>query len=204
MARLGAVLLAAGASARFAGGNKLLADLGGRPLIAHAADTLVASPLDEIVVVTGRDSEEVKRLLASHAVRFAHNEAWAAGMGSSISSGIRALGAAVAGAFIVPGDMPFLTAGLLALLEDRFDRAGGERIVVPTTPAGAQRNPVLWPRRYFPELARLGGAEGGKALLRRRAGETERVAIAEARVLEDIDTAEDLAAARRQLALRAR
>jgi molybdenum cofactor cytidylyltransferase len=203
MARIGAVLLAAGASTRFGAGNKLLAELGGRPLVAHAADALLASGVDVIVVVTGRDSEQVRQILARTAVRFAHNEGWIRGMGSSIGSGLRALGSQPSGAFVVPGDMPFLTAGVIATLRDRFIRAGGERIVVPTTPEGAQRNPVLWPRRCFAELALLRGAEGGKPLLRRYAEQTVSVAFADALALADVDTAEDLEAARRQLALRA-
>ena len=113
MAGIGAVLLAAGASTRFGGGNKLLAELGGRPLVAHAADALLGSGVDEIVVVTGRNSEQVRQILARTAVRFAHNKGWIRGMGSSIASGLRALGSQPSGAFVVPGDMPFLTAGRL-------------------------------------------------------------------------------------------
>lgn len=203
MARIGAVLLAAGASTRFGAENKLLADLGGRPLVAHAAGALLASGVDEIVVVTGRDSEQVRQILARTAVRFAHNEGWIRGMGSSIASGLRALGSQPSGAFVVPGDMPFLTAATIATLRERFIQAGGERIVVPTTPEGAQRNPVLWPRRCFAELALLCGAEGGKPLLKRYSDQTVCVAFADALALTDVDTAEDLEAARRQLALRA-
>jgi molybdenum cofactor cytidylyltransferase len=203
MARIGAVLLAAGASTRFGAENKLLADLGGRPLVARAADALLASEVDEIVVVTGRDSEQVRQILARTAVRFAHNEGWIRGMGSSIASGLRALGSQPSGAFVVPGDMPFITTGTIATLRDRFIQAGGERIVVPTTPEGAQRNPVLWPRRCFAELALLSGAQGGKLLLKRYSDQTVCVAFADAFALTDVDTAEDLEAARRQLALRA-
>ena len=122
---------------------------------------------------------------------------------SSIGTGIRALGAEMSGAFVVPGDMPFLTAGLFVVLRDEFGRAGGERIVVPTTPDGAQRNPVLWPRRHFAEFARLGGPEGGKPLLRRHWDQIVKVPVVDPNVFADVDTEEDLAAARARLALRA-
>ena len=202
MARIGAVLLAAGASTRFGAGNKLLAELGGRPLVAHAADALLASGVDEIVVVTGRESEQVRQILARTAVRFAHN-------GLDTRHGVvdrqRSTGAGLAavrrlrrsGRHAVPHR------GTIATLRDQFIRAGGERIVVPTTPEGAQRNPVLWPRRCFAELALLSGAEGGKPLLKRYSDQTVCVAFADALALTDVDTAEDLEAARRQLALRA-
>lgn len=202
MAGVGAVLLAAGASTRFGAGNKLLADLGGRPLLARAAHAIAAAEVDEIVVVTGRDDAQVRQAVAAIALRFAHNDDWATGMGSSISTGIRSLASQPAGAFIIPADMPFLTPGLLVALRDAFVRAGGERIVVPTTPDGAQRNPVLWPRRYFAELALLSGPKGGKPLLRRYSDQILKVPLADPQVFADVDTDEDLAAARARLALR--
>ena len=203
MAGIGAVLLAAGASTRYAAGNKLLAELSGKPLVAHPAEAIAAAGLDEIVVVTGRDAAQVRRALAATAVRFAHNDDWAAGMGGSISTGIRALGAQLSGAFVVPGDMPLLTPGVLGALRDAFVRARRERIVMPTTAKGAQRNPVLWPRRYFAELALLSGPEGGKPLLRRHTDQIVEVPVADPDVFADVDTEEELAAARRRLALRA-
>jgi molybdenum cofactor cytidylyltransferase len=202
MAGIGAVLLAAGASTRFTAGNKLLADLGGKPLVTYPAEAIAAARVDEIVVVTGRDAAHVRRALAAIAVRFVHNDDWAAGMGGSICVGIRAIGAQISGAFIVPGDMPLLTPGLLVSLRDAFVRAGSDRIVVPTTAVGAQRNPVLWPRQYFSELVLLSGPEGGKPLLRRHADRIVEVRVADPDVFADVDTEGELAAARRQLALK--
>jgi len=48
-----AIVVAAGASTRMAGTDKLLAPIGDRPLLAHAVLALTASPaIDSIVVVT--------------------------------------------------------------------------------------------------------------------------------------------------------
>ena len=66
----------------------------------------------------------------------------------------------------------------------------------PAAPAGGQRNPVLWPRRFFPKLMFLSGAEGAKRLLRSVVSETISVTADDPAVFADVDTSADLEAAR--------
>ena len=192
METIGAVLLAAGSSSRFGEANKLVADVGGEPLIRLVARVLMESGIGDLVVVTGHDSEAVEAALDGLTLRFVHNEDWSSGMGRSIARGIRALRPDTPAAFVVPGDMPFLTIALLHALAGRYADADGRRIVVPTTEDGKQRNPVLWPRRRFDELASLDGPEGGKALLKRHRPEALLVPVADESVFADIDTTADL------------
>ena len=199
MARIAAVLLAAGASRRFGEANKLLADIGGEPLVRRVARVLVASGLAEIIAVTGGEPKSCTAALDGLPVRCVHNESWAAGMGGSIAAGIRALALKIDGAFIVPGDMPFLDAALFRQLVAEFDGSGGGKIVFAATPEGEQRNPVLWPRRYFPQLAALRGPEGAKRLLQRAGAETIRVIVEDPIEFSDVDTPADLQAARVRL-----
>ena len=63
---IGAVLLAAGASHRFGTENKLLANIGGKPLIRWVAEEITHSGAAEVVVVTGCD-----HLLIENALEFA-------------------------------------------------------------------------------------------------------------------------------------
>jgi molybdenum cofactor cytidylyltransferase len=156
MAEIGAVLLAAGASQRFGADNKLLANIEGRPLIRRAAEEIMHSGA-EVLVVTGCDHLLIEKDLDGLPLRFAHNPSWTRGMDSSIAVGVMALGSQALGAFIVPGDMPFLTSALLKHLMTAFSESRGASIVYPTTLAGEQRNPALWPRRFFPLLASLSG-----------------------------------------------
>lgn len=192
MDSIGAVLLAAGASRRFGEENKLVAPLDGQPLVRHVADTLIESGISDLVVVTGHGRDAIEAALDGRPLRFVHNEDWEAGMGRSIARGVRALRPDTPAAFIVPGDMPFLTVALLEALAGHYTDAGGDRIVVPTTEAGAQRNPVLWPRSRFDDLANLDGPEGGKALLKRHWDHAVRVPVADHTVFVDIDTPGDL------------
>ena len=116
---IAAVLLAAGASNRFGEKNKLLSDLGGKPLIRRVAEAIVCSGV-EVVVVTGCDRLLIERALEGLPLRFAHNLNWESGMGASIAVGVMALGQQVQGAFVVPGDLPFLTSDLIKDLRAVF------------------------------------------------------------------------------------
>jgi molybdenum cofactor cytidylyltransferase len=198
MAEIGAVLLAAGASQRFGADNKLLANIGGRPLIRWVAEEIVHSSA-EAVVVTGCDHLLIEKALEDLPLRFAHNPSWTRGMGSSIAAGVMALGSQVRGAFIVPGDMPFLTSALLKELMATFNESRGALIVYPITRAGEQRNPVLWPRRFFPLLASLNGPEGAKRLLATSIDSQEPVPVVDEGAFADIDLPADLDTARSRL-----
>jgi molybdenum cofactor cytidylyltransferase len=195
-----AVLLAAGSSRRFGAGSKLLADAGGRPLIAWAAAALAVSRVAEIIVVTGPDPGGIQAALAGFRVRYAHNPNHLAGMGTSVAAGIEAVSAEARGALVCPGDMPGLTPHLIDRLIAVFEQHGGDRIIYPRTGEGRQGNPVLWPRRLFGRLAALRGQSGGKALLEEHASETLAVPAEGIAASLDIDTLEDLEHYRRQLA----
>jgi molybdenum cofactor cytidylyltransferase len=197
MVNIGAVLLAAGASQRFGADNKLLASIGGKPLIRRVAAEIVDSGA-ELVVVTGCNHLLIEKALEGLPLRFAHNLSWTRGMGSSIAIGVIALGSQVLGAFIVPGDMPFLTSALLKNVMATFNESGGASIVYPTTLAGEQRNPVLWPRRFFPLLASLSGSGGAKHLLATSIDSQKQVPVVDEDAFGDIDVPADLETARSQ------
>jgi molybdenum cofactor cytidylyltransferase len=194
MGKLAAVVLAAGASNRFGADNKLLASIGGCPLVRRGVEAILASTEIEVWVVTGHDRPLIEKALSDLPVRFVHNENWPTGMGSSIAVGISALGEGVEGAFVLPADMPFISATLLRRLVTVFEQHDGHAIVFPALPTGEQRNPVLWPRRFFPKLRTLSGQEGAKQILQDLKSESVVVAVSDGAVLADIDTRGELEA----------
>lgn len=199
MARLAAIVLAAGQSERFGGQNKLCAPLGDTPLVRRVTATVLDAGIGEVVVVTGNDSAQVEQALEGLAVRFVYNSDWKSGMGTSIAAGITALDDRIDGAFIIPGDMPFLDPALFRTLASVFEQNEFQSIVFPTTVSGEQRNPVLWPRRYFSDLAALSGMEGAKSLLRSVANRTVAIPFGEDMLFTDVDSQDDLAVAQRGL-----
>lgn len=190
---LGAVLLAGGASRRFGADNKLLAELAGVPIVTKVAHAILDGIGGEVVVVTGAEHDAYVVALSGLPLRFVANPSWDDGIGSSIAAGVRALSGTPCGAFIVPGDLPNLTADVFRRLGEAFREAGGARAVVPVTARGEQRNPVLWPRKLFAKLALLAGPKGGKSLLDTLAGERLDVAFGDESLFADIDTPDDLA-----------
>jgi molybdenum cofactor cytidylyltransferase len=192
MRALGAIVLAAGSSERFGADNKLLADIGGNALIRVVVGAVVGAGIADVVVVTGSEEERIAAALDALPLRFAHNANWRAGMGMSIAAGIAALRTQSEGAFVVPGDMPRLTSDLFMRVAAAFDGSGRRAIVFPADAAGEQRNPVLWPKRFFPELTTLSGPKGAKALLQAHSSECLAVLVEDPAILEDIDTQDDL------------
>src|SRR5207247_813255 len=62
---IAAVVLAAGRSSRMGGPNKLLAEIGGRPLVRIVAEAALTSQARPVVVVTGHERERGETARAS-------------------------------------------------------------------------------------------------------------------------------------------
>ena len=125
MTRVGAVVLAAGQSARFraAGGSeatKLVAKLDGQPIVRIVAETALASRASPVVVVVGHARNAVEAALAGLNVGLAFNPAFASGLASSLRVGLSALPPDVVGAVVLLGDMPRVQARLIDALIDSF------------------------------------------------------------------------------------
>ncbi len=194
--RCGAIVLAAGRSSRFEGGHKLLADIGGQPLIRRTLEAAAASNVDNIVLVVAPETEAALRLAAGDGRwSITVNTEAARGLSTSLRAGLAALPQNILGALVILADMPGLTPGLIARLLARAAEYPGS-IVYPLTGQGQQGHPVFWPADIFPEFADLRGDQGAKPLLRRHAHRIVTIPADESAAI-DIDTVEDLAAFQR-------
>lgn len=189
-----AVLLAAGSSTRFGKDNKLLAKVGNAPLIQKVAKALLASHAAEVVAVTGFEASKVAEALSGLDIKRAYNADYEDGLSSSLHCGINSLPAGARGAMVVLADMPGMTARLVNRLIDAFEKAEGEKIVYPVNEDGAQGNPVIWPRRFFPDLLSLEGDKGAKALLGEYEDACVAVSVKGDAPFRDIDKPSDLEA----------
>jgi CTP:molybdopterin cytidylyltransferase MocA len=196
MSKVSAVLLAAGAGSRF-GGGKLLAPYEGRPLIEAALRGLRRAPVDEIMVVVGKDAEELRETCAPYGVRVVENPNWAKGMSTSVLAGLWACGPEVRAVVVALADQPLVGEEAVARLVGAFEQ--GAKTAVATY-GGHPRNPVLFAREVWPLLEReLSGDEGARAVLRRHPELVTEVACDDVADPADVDTVEDL----RRLAERA-
>src|SRR4029077_14693778 len=144
-----------------------LEEINGKGLVRIAAEHVLASRARPVIVVTGHQKERVERALAGLPVTFVHNPDFADGLSTSLKAGITA-GAADAddadGAIVCLGDMPQVSARLIDRLIAAFDPERGALFVIPTI-LGKRGNPVLWSRRFFPDLAAVEGDVGARHLI---------------------------------------
>jgi molybdenum cofactor cytidylyltransferase len=194
--RVAVLILAAGKSTRMGGANKLLAELDGQPMVAWAVRTALASKAAEPIVVTGHMAAEVERAIRRAAndrqVRIVHNPEYAAGLSTSLAVGVSALDHDVDGVIVCLGDMPRVGAATLDRLIAAFDPVEGRAICVPTY-RGKRGNPVLWDKRFFPELRAIAGDVGARHLIGAHGELVAEVEMADDGVLVDVDTPQALA-----------
>jgi molybdenum cofactor cytidylyltransferase len=196
--RVAAVVLAAGMARRM-GTNKLLEDVGGRPMIARVVDAFLASKAGPVVVVVGHEAARVRDALAGKQVVFVENPAYEEGLGASLRAGIAAVASmrdpAVDGALVALGDMPFVRPALVDQLIGAFDPRGAFSVCVPVHER-KRGHPVLWSSRHFAEMAKLEGDVGARVLLERHADAVLQVPVEDPGIHLDVDTAAMLDAAR--------
>jgi molybdenum cofactor cytidylyltransferase len=193
--QVAAIVLAAGRSTRMHGPNKLTAEIGGKPLVRIATEQALASRAAPVVVVTGHERAEVEAALTGLEVQVVHNPRYVDGLSRSLKTGLAAVPAEASGVIVCLGDMPHVTTALINRLVAAFNPAQGALVVVPTT-GGKRGNPVVWGRRFFPDLMALDGDLGARHLISANAEVVVEVAIEDSAVLFDVDTPDALLTAR--------
>jgi molybdenum cofactor cytidylyltransferase len=190
---IAAIVLAAGRSRRMAPHNKLLVtDPSGKTMIARVVDNVLSSNARPIVVVTGHMAEQIETALGGRPVRYVHAPDYAQGLAESLKTGIAAVPPECAGAIVCLGDMPLVTGRMIDRLLAMYDPEEGRSIVLPTF-RGKQGNPMLWDRRYFPEILGISGDSGARFLVGKHAEQVAEVEMADDAVLRDFDTTDSLA-----------
>jgi CTP:molybdopterin cytidylyltransferase MocA len=175
-----ALVLAAGEGSRF-GGAKQLAELRGRPLLAHAVATAKAAGLDRVVVVLGARAAEVRDAVDLAGVSVAVCEDWADGMSASLRCGLHAA-AGSDEVVVLLGDQPGVGAGAVA----RVRAAAGD--AARATYGGAPGHPVVLRAALLARAGELSGDAGFRDLL----GAATPVECGDLGDPRDIDTRDDL------------
>ena len=154
---IAAVVLAAGRSRRMAPHNKLLlADRAGKTMVARVVDNVLSSKARPVLVVTGHQASRYEHALGGRPVRYVHAADYADGLAASLKAGIAAVPPEAAAAIVCLGDMPLVTGRMIDRLLEAYDPDEGRLIVLPTF-RGKQGNPMLWDRRFFPEILGITG-----------------------------------------------
>lgn len=189
-ANIAALVLAAGQSSRMGGTNKLLAEVGGVPMVLRAVNAALASKAASVTVVLGHEAEKVEALLAGRKVNIVRNADFAQGMSTSLRAGIRALPPEAEAAVVLLADMPRVSAVHVDRLIDAFE-AQRPAIVVPRR-NGQRGNPILWPRAFFAAMQNVAGDQGARGVLEANAACIRFVDMDDYAIHADVDTPEDL------------
>lgn len=187
--KIGGILLAAGGSSRL-GCPKQLLNFKGKSLIRRAAETLVDSQCDPIVVVLGAEIELSTAELKGLNVAICTNEKWQAGMSSSIISGLRSLleiESSLDAVIITLCDQPHVMSTDIDRLITAFTVSGPR--VVAAKYGETTGVPALFSKEMYDELFTLTGDKGARQIIRNHGDLVEAVVVEKAAI--DIDTLDD-------------
>jgi len=159
---ISAILLAAGQSKRMNGENKLTKEIKGIPLIKHSVKNILASSVDELIIILGYQNEIIEKLIDKHKkIKFVFNRDFESGMASSIKIGLDNLSKKTESFFICLGDMPMVSHDIYDQLIKSKDK---KKIIIPTY-KGQQGNPVLFDRSMKEKIVEITGDAGAKKIL---------------------------------------
>ncbi len=187
--RVTAVVPAAGASRRF-GSAKLLADVGGEPLLQHTLRALIDGGLSRVVLVASPvHGLHAVPLVSDARVHVVTNPDPDRGMFSSIQVALVevARGDAV---LVLPADMPFVRAETVAEVIAAFAGAGGAAVVAVY--AGRRGHPLIIPAEIWPQLLARPVDTNLKAALADEGVVSAEAVVDDPGVLRDVDVQGDL------------
>ncbi|KIC11224.1 4-diphosphocytidyl-2C-methyl-D-erythritol synthase [Leisingera sp. ANG-M1] len=188
MTAIAILLLAAGASSRMQGRDKLLEDLDGQPLLTLICRRAALTGLPVYVTLPG--IAHPRAIATGTAAQVPVPDA-KDGMSASIRRGVAALPKEAEAAMILPADMPEIETQDLLHIAAHF---GGEDspVLRATAANGTPGHPVLFPRRCFGALQNLSGDQGARSILKNETVQT--IPLPGRHALTDLDTPEDWAA----------
>ena len=181
----GCVVMASGMGKRF-GGNKLMADFGGRPLIQSVLS--VTEDLFERRVVVTRH-QDVRELCEKAGIQNVLHDL-------PLRSDMVRLGMEAEGiqncdrVMFIPSDQPLLQKGTVMSL---LLCAANEKDRIWRLTDGVQNGaPVIFPAWTYPELLQLPEGKGGGAVVKKYPDRVHTLQVQDPAELEDIDYREDL------------
>ena len=182
--KTGCVIMASGLGKRF-GGNKLMADFRGRPMIQRALDA-TEGLFTRRVVVTRHES--VAELCRGQNVEVVLHDL--PNRNDTVRLGLEALGDLDCCMFL-PGDQPLLRRETAAKLLQNWQQHP-DSIIRPIH-EDTEGSPVVFPSWAFPELKNLPEGKGGNVVIKNHPHDIIRISVSDPFELADVDTRETLA-----------
>ncbi len=197
-ARIFIILLAAGASFRMKGVDKLLETIDQTALLRRSAMTCCDSCSAGVTVVLRAPDLARRKVLHGLPVRILENPKWQTGMASSLVAGLAAQPAGCDAVLVVLADMPDIRTADLDRVMAGFSPSDGKTICQARSEDGQPGHPVLFGRQHFAALAALQNDSGGRSILRQNPDAVAYIATSGQSAVRDLDTAQDWSDYRRR------
>lgn len=189
-ARVSAVLLAAGESRRMGRHNKLRLSVAGLPLLSRMVETLLASRLQDIVVVLGHEAEGLRPMLDGLPVTVVYNPSYREGHMTSVYKGMEALSRPCDGVMVCLSDQPLLVPQDIDMLITAFADLGQGAVLVPFY-RGTRGNPVVIAQEHCQAILKGDRKRGFRRFIEDNPGLVTAVEMGSDHVVFDLDTPQD-------------
>lgn len=190
------LILAAGASSRMRGLDKLVQPVDGVPILRRVAEAAVATGSPVTVALPPRAAAR-RAVLSGLPTQVMEVRDADQGMSRSLVQGIAAItsasGSAADGLMVLPADMPGFTPEALTDLIARFQKQP-HLIWRGGTADGQQGHPTIFPRDLWSDLSQVTGDEGGRSVLHAHRDRVATLVLPGQMSVLDLDTPEDWAA----------
>jgi molybdenum cofactor cytidylyltransferase len=186
--RTGVIILAAGSSSRL-GQPKQLLEFKGKTLLEIAVEAAQSSLADSCVIVLGANADLIVEKIRNTKVDQVINENWESGMASSMQKGLKYLieKSDPDQVILMLSDQPFVDSNIInSLIENKINY---DNEIIACSYNGTLGVPVLFTKKYFPELLSLTGNEGAKKLVMAHQDDLHTIDFPKGAI--DIDTMED-------------
>lgn len=185
------IILAAGASSRMRGRDKLLEDIDGEPLLRHQALRALAVTDAKVLIALPVSPHPRYNVIDDLAVQTVPVPDAAEGMGASLRVAFASLPKDAPCAMLVLADLPDVTADDLAKVADAVDLSGDTLIWRGATAQGAAGHPVVFHRALFPAFAELHGDIGAQGVVAQAKGRISLIPLGDDRARRDLDTPQE-------------
>lgn len=190
---LSAIILAAGFSSRM-GALKALLPLGEQTMLEQSLALFRDGGIEDLVVVTGHRADAIRTIAERAGARIAHNPDFAAGMFSSIQTGVSRISDQSNGFFLLPVDIPLVQQSSVRLMARSFAESP-VRVLYPVFNC-RRGHPPLLAADLIPAIIEQRNPEGGlRSLLARitadQSDQVREIPVTDPYIHIDIDTPEE-------------
>jgi len=173
------------------GVNKLLAKVGGIPMIRRVLQAALESKVDEVIVVLGFEANKIHKEIENLPCRIVINKEYEKGQSSSLIVGMKAIKSSTHAVLILPADIARIDTQSINLVATSYNKEDGS--IVCAAHNGRLGHPILLSKAVFDEIMMITEETSGlKSLVMKHRNELRLVETGNENILTDVDTPDEL------------